>query len=367
MELLSRIRGEAATVGLDIGSHSLKLAKIRHRKDGGHLLEAVGIKELKPGTIENGQIREPADFIEAVQHLINQCDPATVEVVIAMSGHGILSDTLRFKVSPDENAEETILMEAGNRSPFDVDDITLDYRILRQFPDENEMDVLLVAAKNQIMCGYIDVLYEAGLQPVIVDVDAFATYNSYALECTNDPDEGSVVLLNVGHELTSITFVKDGIYRSTRDISTAGDFFIRTLTRNLNISKEQAARILQGHHDENIDENLVLQGIEYAAEELSSGIDLAFSYFKSSERSDSIDKIVLSGGGAHIPGLAKFLENRHQTDVRVANPLAFLQYDEGLFRRTDPDDPMHSHEVDPNKIGCFMAVAVGLALRRVVT
>jgi type IV pilus assembly protein PilM len=354
MNIIERIRGTASTVGLDIGSHSIKLAKVRRYRNGGHYLEATGIRELKPGTIGGGDIKDRDGLIEAVTTLINQCDPSIVDVVISMSGHGMLSDKFNFKVEPGENPEEMILWEAGQRSPFDVDDITLDYKIIRSIPESNEIEVLLVAAKNQIMQNYIDLLYDAGLKPVIVDVDAFAVYNCYALERGGHEEEGTVVLLNIGHDLTSITFLKDGLYHSTRDISTACRFFVKTLCRNAAISEEGAAEILRGAGDPSQNAGAVQQSIEYAAEELSSGIELAFSYFKSSADSDRIDKIVISGGGAYIPGLVPFLESRHDTTVQISNPLGQLEYDPGLFGA-----------VNPRQISAFLTVAVGLALRKV--
>jgi type IV pilus assembly protein PilM len=354
MNIIQRLRGTSSTVGLDIGSHSIKLVKIRHHRTGEQYLEATGIRELKPETIEGGDIRDREGLIEAVTTLINQCDPSTVEVVISMSGHGMLSDKFTFAVEPGENPEEMILWEAGQRSPFDVDDITLDYKILRTLPDAGEIEVLLVAAKNQIMQNYIDLLYDAGLKPVIVDVDAFAVYNSYALERDGREEEGTVVLLNIGHDLTSITFLKDGLYHSTRDISTACRFFITTLCRNAALSEETAAEILRGNDESARTDSTVQQSIEYAAEELSSGIELAFSYYKNSADSDRIDTMVLSGGGAYIPGLVSFLESRHDTTVRIADPLSRLRYDPGLFGT-----------VNPRQISAFLTVAVGLAMRKV--
>lgn len=352
MEWLRKLQGSQSTVGLDIGSHSLKLAKVTRRKDD-YFLEATGIKELQPGTIVNGDIKNKDELISAVATLINQCDPSITQIVISMSGHGILSDKFLFKMNPNENIEEVILWEAGQRSPFDVEDITLDYKILRELPDSNELEVLLVAAKNQIMQGYIDLLYEAGFSPVVVDADAFAIYNCYCLENGGRADPGTVVLLNIGHELTTVIFVKDGLFHSSRDISTAGDFFIKALMRNLMVDEKGARDIMSGRAAESHDKETITRSMEFAAEELSSGIDLAFSYFRNSEKSEKIKKIIVSGGGAYLPNLTSFLERRHETAVQVSNPLAHLQYEMGMFGA-----------VDPQSISAFLTVAIGLASRK---
>jgi len=353
MNLLHKIRGETSMVGLDIGNHSLKLAKIRHQRSG-YFLEAAGIKDLPPGTIEGSDIKNKDALTDAISTLVNQCDPSIVEVAISMSGHGIISDKCIFKIDPNENAEEMILWEAGQRSPFDVDDITLDYKILHRKPETGEVEVLLVAAKNQIMQNYIDLLYEAGLKPVIVDVVSFAVHNCWAVENNQQPESGVVALVNIGHNLTNVTFVKDGIYHSSRDISTACDFYTKTLQRNLGIGSEEALNVLRGRNTQSLDANAVKQSFDYASEELSTGIDLAFSYFKSSEKSDSIDKIVLSGGGAYIPNIASILQKRHETSVQISNPMSFLKYDPELFG-----------VADPRKFSAIFSVAIGLALRKV--
>ncbi len=353
MNLLQKLRGEFSTTGLDIGNHSLKLIKLRHLKDG-YFLEAAGIKELPAGTMEGSEIKNRDALIDSITTLVNQCDPTIVEVVFSMSGHGIISDKCTFKIDPNENAEEMILWEAGQRSPFDVDDITLDYKILHRKVQTNEAEVLLVAAKNQIMQNYIDLLYEAGLKPVIVDVVSFAMNNCYAHESLASPSNaGTVALVNIGHNLTNVTFVKDGVYHSSRDISTAGDFFNKTIQRNLGLSADDAMSLLKGRTSQNADLHAIKQSIAYAAEELVAGIDLAFSYFKSSEKSDSIDKIVLSGGGAYIPDITSFLEKHFQTTIELSNPLAILEYDPSLFGA-----------VAPQKISALFTIAVGLALRK---
>ncbi|MFW6249432.1 MAG: pilus assembly protein PilM, partial [Bacteroidota bacterium] len=167
MDFLKKLKGQNSSVGLDIGNRSLKLVKLCTTKDG-YILEATGIKELAPGTIEGSEIKKRDVLIEAITTLVNQCDPSIVEVIISMSGHGIITDKILFKINPDEDEEELILYEAAQRSPFDAEDITLDYKILRRFPESNEIEVLLVAAKNDLMQNYSDLLYDAGLKPVIV-------------------------------------------------------------------------------------------------------------------------------------------------------------------------------------------------------
>jgi type IV pilus assembly protein PilM len=245
-------------------------------------------------------------------------------------------------------------MEAGQRSPFDVDNITLDYKILHKHPENDEMEVLLVAAKLQVMQSYIDLLYEAGLRPVVIDVDAFAVTNAYLLSAPPEDSNKVVSLINIGEHLTNLTFLKNGTYHSTRDIATACDFFVKTIMKNLKVEREEAANILRGKNSEKYNQATLNRSIEFSAEELSVGIDLAFSYFQSSENNLKVEKMVLCGGGACIRDLAGILAKRHNVEVEVTDPLAHISHDEKKF-----SGPI------PSNISTILTVATGLALRRI--
>lgn len=308
MNLFGKLNSPRSTVGLDIGNHSIKLVKLQHRREG-YFLEATGIKELPPGTIEGSEIKNKDALSSAITNLVNQCDPSITEVVISMSGHSIISDKFVFKVESNENAEELILWEAGQRSPFDVDDITLDYKILHKTAGTNEIEVLLVAAKNQVMQSYIELLYNIGLRPAIIDVDAFAINNCYAMESEGLPKNGVTALVNIGHDLTNVTFVKDGVYHSTRDISTAGEFFQKTLQRNLGLNNEECFMLLKGRTTESFDSVKFHQSIEYAAEELSSESIWLFHTLKVPIKVNLSIRWCSPAGGHIFPISFRFLKN----------------------------------------------------------
>lgn len=353
MALFSSLKKSVSRVGLDIGSRSLKLVEIKENNEGLYL-SAVGVKELPEGVISSGDIKDKRAFVEAVTTLVNQCDPSIVDVVISLGGQGILSDKFNVKIEPNENVEETILWEASQKSPFDVEDITLSYKILRHFPEKNEVEVLLVAAKNQIMQNYIDILYEAGLRPVIVDVDTYAFNNCYAMESVSEAKLDTLVLVDVGYVGTRIILIKDGLFHSSREISTAGEFFVKTFQKQLKVPELDAQALLQGKQLPNVLQEDFDVALQYALEEFGSSFDMAFSYLKKTEDIEVVDKVVIAGGGAYIPNLLGFLSDRLETEVVRSNPFSFLRYEPGLFRA-----------ISPEQISALLSVAVGLALREV--
>lgn len=355
-KILNVIQGEPSTVGIDIGNYSVKISRIAHRPQGPVLIGA-GIHVLKPETIVAGEIKNRDELLQGLTSLVHRTDPTgkIKDVILSLSwSYGVIADRIRLKSNKMESDEEVILMEAGQRSPFDVDNITLDYKILHKNPDTEEMEVLLVAAKLQVMQSYIDLLYEAGLRPVVIDVDAFAVTNAYLLSAPEEDANKVVSLINIGEYLTNLTFLKNGTYHSTRDIATACDFFVKTLMKNLKVDHEEAAEILRGRNLEKYNSATINRSIEFSAEELSVGIDLAFGYFQSSENNLKVEKMVLCGGGACILNLAGILAKRHNVEVEIVNPFQHIAIDEKKFNGPIPEN-----------ISTILTVATGLALRKI--
>lgn len=356
--LLQSLTGmKKTTVGLDLGTYSIKLVRVHHNKNGEDFLEAAGMEELEPGTISQGKIKNTESFIDSVNTLVSRIDPGIEDVAISVTNKGTLLDRTTIKVEPGEDPEDTVLMKARQHSPFDADDISLDFRILSRDEDKGEVDVLIVAAKNQVMQKYIDTLYEAGLRPVLVDVESFALNNAYSLESQEETEYESVVLLDIGHESSSVTYIKEGIYQASRDFNTAGENFLKVLQRNLGVSPEDAFNLLRGAKEfvsKKVDDTMVKQAVEYAIEDLLEDLKMALSYFKGGGGSSGIEKVVLSGGGAYIPGLPDMLEDGLELPVQLSNPLNYIQYDPELFQDIRTED-----------VAGFFSVALGLALRRV--
>jgi len=339
------------SVGLDIGSKSIKLVELK-KEDGNFRLAAVGVKDLPEGVISGGIIKEKDTFIGTVTQLINQCDPEIVDVVISLGTTGVLSDKIKFNFENFDNIDETILWEASQRSPFDVEDITISYKILHKDEDEKTMLVLLVAAKNSNMQICIDALYEAGLRPTIIDVSSYALNNCYALESALDDMPETVVLLDIGHQGSRILFIKDGVYHSARDISIGGENITKTLQKQLKIDYGHATSIMLGHKVESVSLDAIQSSLQFSFEEFASSFDMAVSYYSKESGDSSLEKIIVCGGGCYIPGLVNFLSAHLGVEVTASNPFSFLKYDPKLF-----------NNMDTSNFAAILSVATGLALR----
>lgn len=344
--------GNNTTAGLDIGSSSIKLVKMENRGSN-YAIRSMGIRDLPVETIVAEEIKDRDTVIFNIQTLVEQTDPKIKEVVLSISGHGVLTDKFTIDRKSGSEAEQAILFEAEQRAPFDVEDVTMDYHVINVDEEMNKMDVLLVAARNEFLASYLDVVVEAGLKPVLVDTDAFAILNSYEINYDIDP-ERVTALVNVGYDVTNITFVKDGRYHSTRDVSAGSRIIYDTIQREFRLNQELAAKALRGEMETSIDQDMLKATIVTSAEEMISGIEVAFSYFRSLAKINTIDWIILSGGSALIPYLPEFIQSKLNVPIEIANPLRNIEYDPDMFSY-----------IQPERIAPLLAVPIGLAARKV--
>ncbi len=345
-------RGKKSTVGLDIGANSVKLVKLDRTKTG-YTISAIGMRELPPDAIVADEIRDREAVIFNVQSLIEQTDPRIKEVVVSISGHAVITDKFTIDKKSGAEAEQAILFETEQRAPFDVDDVSLDYHIVKTDDDINKMDVLLVAARKEYLQTYLDLIKDCGLQPVIVDDDAMAIFNAYEYNYEVDPNK-TIALVNIGYDVTNITYIQGGLYSSTRDVSCGTREIYNSIQKEFRLNPELTNKAIKGEMHDSIDQDMLKATILSSTDELISGMELAFSYFKSQVKADNIDWVVLSGGGSLIPYLPEFVQSKLNIPIEIANPLRNLDYDPELFQFLQPE-----------KIAPLLTVSVGLAMRKV--
>lgn len=349
---MSALKKSKLAVGLDIGSSCIKLIKLQ-AKPGGYLLKAMGIKELPAGAIMSDEIKDRDAVIFDIQNLVDQADPKIKDVVISISGHGVITDKFVMDKKTGAEAEQAILFEAEQRSPFDVEDVTMDYHVIKYDDEAGKMEILLVAARNEFLKNILDIVFDAGLKPVLVDTDAFAVLNAYDINYDADPSKVTA-LINMGFENTNIVFLKDGLYHSTRDVSNGIRLISEAVSREFRLNQELTAKAMKGEMDSSIDQDMLKATVATTFEELIAGIEVAVSYFKSSSGLEALDWIVLSGGGALVPYLPELMQNKLAIPVEIFNPLRNIEYDPDLFA-----------EHQPEKVAPLLAVPMGLAVRRV--
>jgi type IV pilus assembly protein PilM len=270
-------------------------------------------------------------------------------VVTAVGGRDVIIKKIQIERVKEQQARELMRWEAEQHVPFDMESVELDFQILDPEGDGMEMQVLLVAAKRELVENKMRMLTDAGLSPSVVDVDAFALHNAFEI---NHPDamQGVVGLVNIGHDVTNINVLDDGVPILTRDITVGTRRFREDLQRERGVSAEEAEQLLQG-----FDRSPHLDAvIESRGEEIAVGVERAAAFLASSSRSASqLRSVYICGGGARVPGLAEALGKRLRIPVELANPLAKLRVRDGAL------DSIVTDEVAP-----LLMLPIGLALRQ---
>ena len=343
-------------VGLDIGTHSIKLVQLRKAGKGYQLLH-FGMMPLMPEAIVDGAIMNAGAVVETIRNLLRMEKINTKDVATAISGQSVIVKKIRVPQMTEKELAENIQWEAEQHIPFEISDVNIDFQILPSMGhveggEGNQIDVLLVAAKKAKVDDYTSLIIESGLNPVVVDTDIFALENEF--EISNDIEEGIVALVDIGASTMNINILKGNVTTFQRDIAIGGNRYTSALQKEFSTSYEQAEALKMGTgFTANRSKEQVLALMAVISEEVSEELHRSLEFFRSTTSEDAIEKIVISGGCAKIKGLDRFLSDRLGLPVEVANPFRKLHCSEKIF------DPEYLREVAP-----LAAVGVGLALRR---
>jgi len=337
------------TVGLDIGSGLVKVAVVDHSKKQPELVK-VAVVPLLADAIVEGEVMDPGIVAEAIQSALAAADVKGKQVVTAVGGRDVIIKKIQIERVKEQQARELMRWEAEQHVPFDMESVELDFQILDPDDDGVEMSVLLVAAKRELIESKLRILTDAGLEPGMVDVDAFALHNAFEI---NYPEamRGIVALVNIGHDVTNINILEEGVPILTRDITVGTRRFREDLQRECGISADEAQQLLQGY-----DRSAHLDSVlESRGEEIAVGIERAAAFLASSSRTaTSVRAIYTCGGGARIPGLSDTLADRLRLSVQQANPLTNLTIRDGALDSLVTDE-----------VASLLMLPIGLAMRQV--
>ena len=350
------LRRPKAVVGLDIGSSAVKAVELKSAGKGFKVV-AFASEPIPPDSIVDGAIIDGAAVSDAIRRLFENKAFKTKEVAASLSGNAVIVKKINLPVMTEAELAESIYWEAEQYIPFDIQDVNIDYQILDAGTgpeNKGTMDVMLVAAKKEKITDYTGVIAQAGRQPVIVDVDAFALQNAYEANYGVDP-QAVVVLLNAGASAININIIQGNQTVFTRDVSMGGNAYTEAVQKELNLPFDSAEQVKKGAPVDNVSFDTVKPVLHAMTENVLLEIQKTFDFYKATATSDKIDKILLSGGASRVDGFAEAVAERFGAPV-------------------EPFDPFKNISFDPAKLGLTpeveasvpaAAVAVGLALRRV--
>jgi len=343
---------KSATVGLDIGSSQIKVVEIQKTGKGLALLN-YGIAPLLPEAIVEGEIMDRTLVIDTIRTLFETRQIKNSNVISAVSGRGVIVKRITMDKMKEQEARERIKWEAEQHVPFEISDVVLDFQIINPNVGTNQMEVLLVAARNETVNVHLDLLSGAGLNPILLDYGAFAVQNAFEANYEM-PGEEIVALVNIGADNTNINFVKNEVPYFTRDLPMASNACLQLMQKNLGVSFEQASELIKGEIVSDVSQESAASVFRSFADDFASSVERTLSFLAMSGGGEKMSRIFLSGGGALIPSLQDHLKEKFGIPVEIVNPLKKVSYDPGLFGATASE-----------KISPILTLAIGLGLREV--
>lgn len=340
---------ENLVVGVDIGSHAVKICQLS-KTDKNYTVVNLGSITLPEGAVEDGTLNEPEIVAKAISDLFSNLKIKNKRVGFSISGYSVIVKKVNLAVMEEKELEDHIMAEAEQYIPFDLDDVYLDFQDLKtNTPESERTDVMLVAAKKEVVDDYLQMLEGIKLKPVIVDIDGFALENTY--EYSND-DAENVALVDIGASKMNINILSNGISVVARDIVVGSRQLTEQIQATFDIDYDEAEGIKLGQipaedKQDQIEEIFTSTCTQWVLE-VKKAIDL----YHSNHPTQPLTKLILSGGGAKVLGLVDFLSSETGLEVELFNPLASMDFNDKKIDREYLES-----------IGPEMAIATGIAIR----
>jgi len=340
-------------LGVDIGSHTVKIVQLNSAK-AGYELKAFATIELEKDTIIDDNIEKPEAIVEAIKTLVSTEKIKTKNASVAIPGRSVVIKKISLPASSEYDVSDLLSIEAEQYIPFDVSEAALDYHLTAEGDAEEEgsqREVLLIAAEREKVDSYKTLIVQSGLNPLIVDVDVFAIENGFELNYGIE-EESVLALVDAGAGVTSVNIMEDGLTTFTRDVNYAGNMISYYIRDELNVGLEMAEQLKKGVPMDGISPLKVKDVLINALEELCAEVKNTFELYKETSEKD-VQKVWLTGGSARIAGIDRFMSEKLEIPVEIADPFKNIKVDNKVF------DPEYIEYMAP-----AAAVGVGLATRK---
>ncbi len=236
----------APTVGVNIGSSLIKVVEAKPGK-GGINITALGIAPTPPGTIENEVIIDPQTLGQAVRTLLKESGITSKRCVSSVAGQStVVVRIIEVPKMTKKELGETMKWEVERHVPFAANEVVMDFQPIDRpimGGDDQNMEVLLAVAQQEVINKHVETILAAGLDPVVIDVEPLAICRSLVDAAKNGEMEQTIAIVNVGAGVTELGIYQSGLLAFPRTLPIAGDGITRALSDTLQISVEQAERL----------------------------------------------------------------------------------------------------------------------------
>ena len=337
-------------IGLDVGSTAVRAAEVGGSPDDPSLVRAAQV-DLPPGAVENGEIKDPEAVAQALHELWRRGGFRNKQVYMAVGNQRVVVREIVVPWLPEKELKDSLPYQVQEFIPIPVEDAVLDFDVLEEFEHEGAkmLRVLLVAAQRPMVQQVVEVAHQAKLEPVGVDLTAFALVHSVGTRDTALFEAaGEEAVIDVGAEITSIVVHEAGVPRFVRMLPTGGNDITNAIARAFGVTFQEAEELKSGHDVEGApasaeDARRVATGRAASfVDEIRSSLD----FYAAQSPGARITRLLVTGGGSRLDGFIEMLRERLMIQVERGRPFETVQAGKDLDEEAE----------------ALLAVAIGLAI-----
>jgi len=363
LKKITSIHQGGAVVGVDFGSSSIKIAKVKKTGET-FQLTGCGIIPMPLGAKPWIEMmpEEIAEIVKKVKSFLSSSGIKTKAAAASVMGSSVIVRYVKLPKMQDDELAKSLRFEAEEFIPFDISEVYLAAEPVKDIEEEGQakVEAVLVAVKKELVNERVELINNIGLDPVIIDVDSFCANNVYE-HCYPASLSENIMILNIGAQMTTLSISDHGVVRVVRDISFGGLMLSKLVMDAFACDFSQAEALkkqygivpsaeIETMSDAETAEQVTSALIQGVDDHLLKEIQKSIDYFNTiSTASEDIKKITLSGGGANLKNLDKYLTRQTDIPVEIFNPLDFMKH---------PDSPVVVENAPA------FAVAIGLAMRQ---
>lgn len=325
-------RQPAPLLGLDISSSSVKLVELGRDKDGNLVLERCAIEPLERGWITDGTVEKFDEVAEAMRRVVKKSGSRTKTVAMALPASAVITKKIILPGGmTEQELEVQVETEANQYIPFSLEEVSLDFCVIGPSPSsQGDVEVLIAASRKEKVQDRQGLAEAAGLKPVIVDVESYASRLAAGRLIQALPNQGQdlmVALFEVGASTTSMQVLRNDEVLYDRDQAFGGAQLTQMIVRQYGFSQEEAeAKKRSGDLPEDYEGGVLRPFVESMAQEIAR----ALQFFFTSTPHNRVDYIMLAGGSAALPGLAEAVTAQTSFTCSLADPFQGMHIGENV-------------------------------------
>lgn len=367
-------RSNRSAIGVDLGTSHIKIVELRKTEVGAQLVR-VGIEPTPSGCVKDGVVTDPEHMGQSLRKALKAAKIRSRRVLAAIAGQGVVVRHIRLPRMTREELTEAMKWEAERYIPFPTEEASIDFDIVERTDDmpAGEMEVMLVAAQRKIVDSHVEALRQAGLVPTAMDLQPFAvlralSYRPFGLGfLTQKPVPGAKAYVDIGAGTTDLTIAEGEKLRFTRIVPIGGTDFTKAIAQKAGVAVSEAESLKKSHgrvpddiyNPDIMDPKIrgVYEGIVEVATSLATELRRSLDYYElqvQGRPGAGVVEVLLTGGGAKLRGIDRFLGSELGLPVSLGDPLKNISYDRRAVDETLVRD-----------LGPMLSVGIGLGLREV--